>query len=89
MSARGLEAAVKAEVARRNLDADTWQQVYGEVISLNMNTLCSPERWQAAESIGRKPLDLINAGTQLTWPTQANLVKPARYQACPVYRIPT
>jgi len=89
VSARGLEAAVKAELVRRNLDKDAWQRVYGEVISLNMNTLCSPERWKAAESVGRKPLDVISADTQLTWPTQTDFVKPAPYKECPVYMIPT
>ena len=89
VSARGLEVAVKEELVRRNLDKDAWQPVYGEVISLNLNTLCSPERWKAAEAVSRKPLDVISADTQLTWPTQTDFVRPARYQECPVYRIPT
>jgi hypothetical protein len=90
VSGRGLEATVRAELGRRNLDEDTWREVYGEVISLNINTLCSPDRWKAAESIGRKPLDLIHAETQLTWPTDIDFVKAPRYQECPVvYRVPT
>lgn len=89
ISARGLEASVKAEMARRNQDASGWKDVYGQVISLNMNTLCSPERWQAAESAGKKPLDLVRADAQLTWPTDTNMVKQPRLLECPVYRIPT
>lgn len=89
VSARGLEASVKAEIARRNLDESAWKEVYGQVISLNINTLCSPEKWKAAEESGRKPLDIIAADTQLTWPTQTDFARPARYQECPVYRIPT
>ena len=88
ISGRGLEASVRAEIARRNLDESTWKEVYGEVISLNINMLCSPERWLAAEAVGRKPLDLINADTRLAWPTETDFVKPARLQECPVYRIP-
>lgn len=89
ISARGLEASVKAELARRRQDASGWKEVYGQVVSLNMNTLCSPERWKAAERAGKKPLDLISADTQLTWPTDTNMVKQPRLLDCPVYRIPT
>lgn len=88
VSGRGLEATVLAEMGRRNLDAGTWREVYGEVISLNINTLCSPDRWKAADSAGKKPLDLIYADTQLSWPTDVDFVKPVRLQECPVYKIP-
>jgi hypothetical protein len=89
ISARGLEASVKAEMERRSLDKDAWKETYSQVISLNTKTLCSPDRWQAAEAMGKKPLDLIGADTQLTWPTETNFQKPSRLQECPVYRIPT
>lgn len=89
IGARGLEASVKAELARRNQDSSSWKAVYGQVISLNMNTLCSPDRWKAAEDAGKKPLDLIRADTQLTWPTDTDLLKQPRLLECPLYRIPT
>jgi len=89
INARGLEATVRAEFARQTATEGTWQQVYGEVISLNLNSLCSPERWKAADALGKKPLDLIQSDTQLTWPTDIDFTKPARFQECPVYRIPT
>lgn len=89
VSARGLEASVLAEIARRDLDAGAWKDIYGQVISLNINTLCSPERRAAAEAAGKKPLDLIDASTQLTWPTETDFVTTPRLQECPVYRIPT
>ena len=77
------------EMGRRGLDAGGWKEVYGEVISVNLNTLCSPEKWAAAEAVGKKPLDLIDASTQLTWPTETDFSTPSRLQECPVYRIPT
>ena len=88
VSGRGLEATVKAEMARRSLDEGTWREVYGEVISLNVNSLCSPARWKAADAIGKKPLDIIHADTPLNWPTEVDFVKPVRLQECPVYKIP-
>lgn len=89
ISARGLEATVRAEFARQTATEGTWQRVYSEVISLNLNSLCSPERWKAADALGKKPLDLIQSDTLLTWPTDIDFTKPARFQECPVYRIPT
>jgi TIR domain len=89
VSARGLEASVRAGMAERGLDAGAWKEIYGQVISLNINTLCSPEKWQAAETMGKKPLDVISAETQLTWPTETDFAKPVRLQECPIYRIPT
>lgn len=91
VSARGLEVSVLAEMGRRGLDAGAWKEIYGEVISVNIKTLCSPEKWAEAEAeaAGRKPLDLIDASTQLTWPTETDFVTPSRLQECPVYRIPT
>jgi len=89
VSARGLEASVLLEMGRRDLDAGGWKEVYGEVISVNINTLCSPEKWAAAEAVGKKPLDLIDASTQLTWPTETDFATPSRLRECPVYRIPT
>ena len=89
ISARGLEASVKAEMERRHLDQASWQATYSQVISLNVNSLCSPGRWSAAEAVGKKPLDLIRSDTQLTWPTETDFQKPSRLQECPVYRIPT
>lgn len=89
ISSRGLEASVKAEMARRSLDKSAWQETYSQVISLNQNALCSPGRWRAAETAGKKPLDIIGPNTQLTWPTEADFQKPSRLQECPVYRIPT
>lgn len=89
VSARGLEASVLAEIGRRELDAGAWKEVYGQVISVNTNTLCSPEKWIAAEAAGKKPLDLIDSSTQLTWPTETDFATPSRLQECPVYRIPT
>ena len=75
-------------MARRSLDEGTWREVYGEVISLNVNSLCSPARWKAADAIGKKPLDIIHADTPLNWPTEIDFVKPVRLQECPVYKIP-
>jgi hypothetical protein len=89
VSVRGLEASVLVEMGRRGLDAGGWKEVYGEVISVNINTLCSPEKWAAAEAAGKKPLDLIDASTQLTWPTETDFATPSRLRECPVYRIPT
>ena len=89
ISARGLEASVRAEMEQRSLDKKTWQETYAQVISLNVNSLCSAGRWSAAETVGKKPLDLIAADTQLTWPTETDFQKPSRLQECPVYRIPT
>lgn len=80
---------MKAELVRRNQDVNGWKDVYGQVIALNMNALCSPERWKAAESAGKKPLDLIGADAQLTWPTETYLVKQPPLRECPTYRIPT
>ena len=88
ISSRGLEASVKAELERRDLDTSDWQKTYSQVISLNINTLCSPGRWKTAEATGKKPLDFIDANTQLTWPTETDFQKPSRLQECPVYRIP-
>ncbi len=89
VSARGLEASVRAEMERRSLDKNAWKETYSQVILLNVNSLCSPGRWQAAEAMGKKPLDLIGSDTQLTWPTETDFEKPPRLQECPVYRIPT
>ena len=80
---------MKAELERRDLDTSDWQKTYSQVISLNINTLCSPGRWKTAEATGRKPLDFIDADAQLTWPTETDFQKPSRLQECPVYRIPT
>lgn len=88
VSARGLEASVQAEISRRKLDDGAWKDIYGQVISLNINTLCSPARWEAAEAAGKKPLDLIAADTQLTWPTEMNFTRPSSFLECPDYRIP-
>lgn len=88
ISARGLEASVRAEMERRSIGEKTWQETYSQVISLNLNSLCSPGRWQAAEAVGKKPLDLIGSETQLAWPTETDFQKPSRLQECPVYRIP-
>ncbi|MEQ1783007.1 MAG: TIR domain-containing protein [Hyphomonadaceae bacterium] len=89
ISARGLEASVKAEMERRHLDQASWQAMYSQVISLNVNALCSPSRRKAADAMDRKPLDVIGADTQLTWPTDTDFQTPSRLQECPVYRIPT
>lgn len=89
VGARGLEASVQAEIARRNLDPDAWKDIYAQVISLNINTLCSPARWEAAGAVGKKPLDLIPADTLLTWPTETDFTRPSSLQECPDYRIPT
>lgn len=89
VGARGLEASVQAEIARRNLEHGAWKDIYAQVISLNINTLCSPARWEAAEAVGKKPLDLIPADTQLTWPTETNFTQPSSLQQCPDYRMPT
>lgn len=89
ISARGLEASVKAELAERDLNQANWKEVYGQVISLNINTLCSPEKWKAAETLGKKPLDLISGETQLSWPTETDFTRPVRLLECPIYRIPT
>ena len=89
VSSRGLEASVRAEIERRGLDKNTWQKTYAQVISLNVNSLCSPSKWKAAETASKKPLDLIDRNTQLTWPTETDFQKRSRLQECPVYRIPT
>lgn len=89
ISAHGLEASVKAEMERRSLDKTKWQETYAQVIALNVNALCSADRWKAAETFGKKPLDLIGADAQLTWPTETDFQKPSRLQECPIYRIPT
>ena len=33
--------------------------------------------------------ELIDASTQLTWPTETDFATPSRLRECPVYRIPT
>jgi len=89
VTARGLEASVRAEMARRGLNDAQWKDVYGQVISVNMEALCAPERWEAAEAVGKKPLDVIDASTVLSWPTQMDFGKPSALRECPVFRIPT
>lgn len=89
ISSRGLEASVRAEIERRGLDKAAWKETYAQVISLNVNSLCSPSKWKAAVTAAKKPLDLIDRNTQLTWPTETDFQKPSRLRECPVYRIPT
>ena len=89
VTARGLEASVRAEMSRRGLDDAQWKVVYGEVISVNMDTLCAPERGEASGAVGKKPLDVIDASTLLSWPTQTDFEKPSGLRECPVFRIPT
>jgi hypothetical protein len=60
---------VHLEMGRRGLDAGGWKEIHGEVISININALCSTGKCRAAEAGGNKPLDLIDASMQLTWPT--------------------
>jgi len=54
VSARGLEAGVHLEMGRRGLDAGGWKEIHGEVISININALCSPGKHTAAEAAGKK-----------------------------------
>jgi TIR domain len=89
VTARGLEASVRTEMARRGLDDSRWKDIYGEVISVNLDTLCGPERWEASERLGKKPLDVIDSATLLTWPTQTDFEKSSRLRECPVFKIPT
>lgn len=90
VNVRGLEATVQAELARRQMNDVSWREVYSQVISLNINALCSPGRWKVADEVGRKPLDVIRAETQLSWPTETDFETAPRLQECPiVYAAPT
>jgi hypothetical protein len=46
-------------------------------------------KWAAADASGKKPLDLIDASTLLTWPTETDFAMPSRLQEYQIYRIPT
>lgn len=73
----------------RGMDAGGWKEIHVEVISISINALCSPGKFTAAEAAGKKPLDLIDAPMQLTWPTETDFITPSRLRECPVYPIPT
>jgi hypothetical protein len=83
VSARGLEVSVRDQVERLGLPEESWTDVYSQVISLNLDTLCTPAKWQAAEAAGKKPLDIITLEDQIVWPTDVNLSTKRSLLECP------
>lgn len=75
--------SVKDQVERLGLPEESWPDVYSQVISLNLNTLCTPAKWQAAAAAGKKPLDIITAEERIIWPTEANLKTVRPLLECP------
>lgn len=66
VSARGREPGVLVEMGCRDLNAAGRKEVYGEVISVNINMPCSPGKWRAAEAAGKKLPHLIDTSMPLT-----------------------
>ena len=78
--------SVKEQVERLDLPQETWPGFYSEVIRLNLDTLCSPTKWKAAATAGRKPLDIITPNDRIVWPTEANLTTTHPLLECPTLR---
>jgi hypothetical protein len=83
VSAKGLEASVKNELERLGQPEESWPEVYSQVISLNLNTLCTPAKWNRALAAGKKPLDIITMEDRILWPTQTDLKTARPLLECP------